>query len=364
MSDCCVLLTALRAPSSVKALDLAQWDLLLRQARRAGLLALLGWRLDLAGVGDVVPPRVRSHVHSDQLAVAAQNRAVAWEVHCLQRSLSRLGLPLILLKGAAYVVADHAMSVGRMFNDVDILVPQDRLDELERALHMDGWGMTHLNSYDQRFYREWMHELPPMQHSQRGTSLDVHHNIIPLTSRYRVDASQLLSRSCEIEGMPGVRVLAPEDRVLHSAAHLLLEGEFDRGLRDLLDVVSLIEQFAADDPGFWSLLVQRAGELGLQGPLYFAVQAARRLLLVDVPEQIPAACADEAGPAPWRWLLLQLYLLALRPAHPSCDLALSGVARWLLYVRSHAIKMPLWLLIPHLVRKAWRRRVGDSPDHA
>jgi glutaconate CoA-transferase subunit A len=36
--------------------------------------------------------------------------------------------------------------------------------------------------------------------------------------------------------------------------------------------------------------------------------------------------------------------------------AAEGLARWLLYVRSHWLRMPPHLLVPHLVRKAWMRR--------
>jgi hypothetical protein len=34
--------------------------------------------------------------------------------------------------------------------------------------------------------------------------------------------------------------------------------------------------------------------------------------------------------------------------------------RWLLYARSHWLRMPAHLLIPHLVRKSLRRRQGSA----
>lgn len=364
MARDCLLITLLRSPASVSHVMPLEWDLVMRQARRAGLLAQLYLTLESANQLAKVPERVLRHMRSDWQAVQAQNRAVAWEAYCLQRTLAPLGVPLVLLKGAAYVVAGDAMAPARMFNDVDILVPKERLAEVEQVLTQDGWEQLDKSTYDQRYYRDWMHELPPMRHAHRGTALDVHHNLIPPTSRYRLDANLLWQRAIELEGYAGVKVLAPEDRVLHSAAHLLLEGEFERGLRDLLDVACLIEQFSQADPAFWQALLQRAERLGLKGPLYFALQAAQRLLRVEVPVNCVSACVNNAGAAPWRWLLLRLYLLALRPAHRSCDLALSGLARWLLYVRSHAIKMPVRLLLPHLLRKAWQRRVGDESEKA
>jgi hypothetical protein len=46
---------------------------------------------------------------------------------------------------------------------------------------------------------------------------------------------------------------------------------------------------------------------------------------------------------------------AFATAHDSCSTPLSGVASWILYVRSHWLRMPPNLLVPHLIRKSWQR---------
>jgi hypothetical protein len=51
--------------------------------------------------------------------------------------------------------------------------------------------------------------------------------------------------------------------------------------------------------------------------------------------------------------MAELLRLALQPQHPSCDTRRSDLARWLLYVRSHYLRMPWYLVIPHLARKTW-----------
>jgi hypothetical protein len=56
----------------------------------------------------------------------------------------------------------------------------------------------------------------------------------------------------------------------------------------------------------------------------------------------------------------QLFGPALRPNHPSCRDGMSGFALWLLYVRSHYLLMPVRVLVPHLVRKAYVRRFPDD----
>ena len=48
------------------------------------------------------------------------------------------------------------------------------------------------------------------------------------------------------------------------------------------------------------------------------------------------------------------------PAFELSSMALFLAALNLLYLRSHYLRMPLYLLLPHLVRKAWMRRQDES----
>jgi hypothetical protein len=47
-----------------------------------------------------------------------------------------------------------------------------------------------------------------------------------------------------------------------------------------------------------------------------------------------------------------LFVRALRPNHSTCSDASTRLARWLLYVRGHWLRMPFPLLVYHLTRKA------------
>ena len=51
----------------------------------------------------------------------------------------------------------------------------------EQLLLHAGWSHMKADEYDQHYYREWMHELPPLQHKERGTVVDLHHGILPVT---------------------------------------------------------------------------------------------------------------------------------------------------------------------------------------
>jgi hypothetical protein len=293
------------------------------------------------------------------VGAAGHARAARYEVRQIGRALDGLGLPLILLKGAAYAMAGLDAGRGRLFSDIDILVPKARLPEVEAALMMHGWITTHHDAYDQRYYREWMHELPPMQHARRGNSIDVHHAILPETAPVRPDPARLRASARPIPGEPHLATLSPADMVLHSAVHLFFDGEFDKGLRDLVDLHRLLTQFG-QAPGFWEALPARARELELGRPLFYALRYCPRLLGTVVPPVVQAAVASEGPNAALLWLMDRLFARALLPLHASCADAFSDAARFALYVRGNWLRMPPLLLAQHLFHKAFITKHNES----
>lgn len=296
------------------------------------------------------------------MVVAMQHEALRHELAILGEIFSSLQTYIILLKGAAYVACCLAAGRGRSFSDIDILIPHGRLGDVEAALMLKGWVSTHRNAYDQRYYRQWMHEIPPMVHIQRGTALDVHHALTPPTSRIRADTAAMLANARDIPGWPGFKALAPEDMVLHSATHLFLEGELEAGLRDLFDLEALIGEFSASDPQFLDRLVGRAEAVGLERPLFYALRYVQRILGVEFPAELLARTSDFKPSFPPLVLMDALFDRALLPHHSTCQDALTPAALFALYVRGHWLRMPAHLLIVHLLRKAFRREEESSPE--
>ncbi len=361
-----LLLLPLREPERLGTLTPGQWDLLVRQGRRADVLARVAERIEAAGRWADVPPEVARHLQSMRLLAQRQHEELRHETGQLLRVFESAGLPLVLLKGAAYVLQDLRVGEGRMVSDIDILVPRERLADVESALMLSGWVSTNNNPYDQRYYRTWMHELPPMRHLRRGTVLDVHHALVPLSGRLRADPSAMLADIRPIPGNPGVYALSPTDMVLHSAAHLYAEGELELGCRGLLDIELLVLEFA-QDADFWPTLTQRAAALRWERPLAQALVYLDELLSTPLPPEVrdwARKVHQHSAPA-WRGRLLDaMYLRALRPDHASLSDRWTALARAGLYVRGHWLRMPPWLLAGHLARKALMAARAPKPTEA
>lgn len=345
-----LLVSALLNPAGCRNLGPTEWDLLVRQARRANLLATLGLRLQGGGHQDQVPGCAWKHFESALVLVRRQSAAVIAEVTHIRKALEDLATPVVLLKGAAYLLSGHPAAAGRMFSDVDILVPQERLAETETALMIHGWRFGDLDAYDNRYYRQWMHELPPLTHVRRQTALDVHHTILPPTARTKVHAQALFADLVPVTGQPGLFVLCPEAMLLHSATHLFHEGEFDNGLRDLVDLDVLLRTLGGESLDTQSLL-DRAQQLGLLQVLGLALRCVRHLLGTPVPTDLLAKTGALQTNGLVQKTLEYAYTRALRPQHASCVLPGSDLALSALYVRSHWLRMPAPLLAYHLGRK-------------
>ena len=352
-----ILLNVLTEHGRINQLFLAEWDLLIRQARSAGLLAALFDIVQECG-HVAVAEGPYNHLRAARILTDKHQRDVRWEVRCIADALENVESPVVLLKGAAYLMADLSVAKGRFFSDIDILVPKINIDEVEQTLRLKGWVSGSHDAYDQRYYRTWMHELPPLRHRFRNTVLDVHHNILPTTAKLRPDAKKLLQNAVPLEGYTSLYVLAPADMVLHSATHLFSDGELEHGLRDLYDLDGLLRHFGTRGQ-FWDELVERAVEMDLGRPLYYALTYTSRLLATPVPTTVVEAAAAVSKPAkPLAALMDVLLPRALMPDHPSCDDVFTPLARSLLYIRSHHLRMPLYLLLPHLFHKAFISEKG------
>jgi len=344
-------------PREILKLDNRQIHEVFSQARSSRLLASLASGLQLDGVDSLLPPTITRHLQSALLTHQKQKRDLAYDCENVKQALDSIGEKLVLLKGAAYLLAEVPVGQGRLITDIDILVPHRRIDEVERALNRFGWESSYLNAYNERYYRLWGHEIPPLTNSKRGTTLDVHHNIMPPTAGPNVDAGLLFDNLLEVK--PGIFTLSWQDMVIHSATHLFHESEFHHGLRDLWDLNRMLRDFPKRDPHFWNGLVTRARKLDLLASLFHGLRYAQQVFGTPIPADV----VESAGS--WSRSLRKpimdfLFLRAFRPDHPQCKLPYTGLALNLLYARSHYLRMPLYLLLPHLVRKTWMRRFHNE----
>ncbi len=341
----------MRDPRSVLDLSDPDLDLVIRLARRVRLLGNLALALKQLDVFDALPLVARDQFESALAYADARVRVAQWEMNRVALALrGQMPDKLIAMKGCAYLLLNLGMARGRIFADVDLMVSEVALLAVERSLNEAGWETRELSPYDDNYYRKWTHELPPMVHPERQVEIDLHHNLLPRTARLKPDAGPILDAAVPVEGTP-YWVLSNADIVLHGAVHLMVSDEMADKLRDLWDLKALIEDFAEQNQGFWQDLASRADTLGLQRPTYYTLRYCSDLLGLIVPEDVESELRAWAPGRVVLALMDALIPLALLPGHPDQGSIRRRFARWLLFVRSHWLRMPPTLLVYHLSNK-------------
>ncbi|HEX8513717.1 MAG TPA: nucleotidyltransferase family protein [Allosphingosinicella sp.] len=356
MRDARLLVRLLADPSL--AGQVKDWTSLIAVARAESLSGSLAWRL----LGLELPPRVEAVLEAGRSDGEAARVQALWEAEMARRALAPLGVPVILLKGTAYAAAGHEAARGRSIGDLDILVPRSALSDVERALLSAGWEWVKEDSYDDQYYRRWMHELPPLIHRERDRMIDVHHSILPLTARPKPDMEAMIAGRVALGN--GLFVLSPPDMIVHAAAHLFADGDLAGGLRNLWDIDRLLREFDERVDGFWPALHRSSERHGLLPAVRRAVRLAHHLYGTPVnwcqapiskpliskaaqSENIDVERRVTAADALYRRRLL---------ARDGWGRATRPLTRLGFYARSHLLRMPPMMLARHLWVKARRPR--------
>ncbi|HLL30572.1 MAG TPA: nucleotidyltransferase family protein [Allosphingosinicella sp.] len=333
MREARLLVRLLADPARVG--EVRDWTSLIALARAESLIGSLACRLE----GLDLPARVEALLEAARRDGESARVQALWESEMARRALAPLGVPVILLKGTAYAAAGLDAGRGRSIGDLDILVERPALADVERALLAAGWEWVKEDSYDDLYYRRWMHELPPLIHRERDRMIDVHHAILPLTARPRPDMEAMIADRVPLAD--GLFILSPPDMIVHAAAHLFADGDMAGGLRNLWDIDRLLREFAERHPDFWPALRERARRHRLLSAVERAVRLAHHLY---------------GTPADWGRLKATDALYRRRLlARDGWGRAKRPLTRLGFYVRSHLLRMPPLMLARHLWVKARKR---------
>lgn len=340
--DAMLLVNALRDPASTASLNADGWTALLAMARAEQLLGTLARRLAGLPVSDAVA-RILDEA---RINAEYQRRSALWEADSARRALVNYLGKVVLMKGTAYVAAGLKAGEGRHIGDLDIMVAREDLPQVEAMLLAAGWEWVKPDPYDDAYYRDHMHELPPLIHKERDRMIDVHHTILPLTARPKPNAVAMLTDAVELDN--GLYVFSPVDMIIHSAAHLFADGELEGGLRNLWDIHCLLTEFKPTDPEFYLTLAESAAFHHLTDAVFRAVRLSRQLFRTEaIGYRTPARFDFEPH---WTDKLFVRRLTA----RDGWGRGTRKLTRLAFYIRSHWLRMPPLMLARHLWVK-WRK---------
>ncbi|MDC8830353.1 nucleotidyltransferase domain-containing protein [Alteromonas gilva] len=329
----------------IEHLEHEQWNDLFRVLRHKSMAASFYLRLQRVGKESLIPESIKPAFLSAVTFAEAQTRQVRIQLKKLSLLFATHQIEFVMLKGAAYVAADTPNSEGRLMSDIDICVRHSELPDTERALLNTGWQIKELDDYDEKFYRQWCHEIPPYKHPFDGVSLDVHHTLFPPVANKSIDTAALYKSARP--GVYGAKYPGVEWLVFHSTIHLIANEDAENGLRDLTDIYELLTYYEH------TIDYQRLSELFYQSGFVMEFALIRQLLLEYFAYQVPSGkITDKCTESLWFNLRLWAVRWAICPASEYIAGSQRPVPRMLNYLVGYASKMPILLLIRHLGYKS------------
>jgi hypothetical protein len=336
-------------PELVATLEDKDWSRLIPYARAHGVLGRLFFLLEDNGLISSVPEKPLKHLKA--LATHAEQQKINTyrELDEISKFFAKKGIYPVILKGAAYLYRGYTCAKGRTFSDIDVMVDKSQMGQAEIALMVGGWIHKKEDEYDKEYYRKWTHEIQPMIHNHRLSIVDLHHNVLPPTNRDFFDSKRL---QIDLDEAKNIATLTPCDLYLHCALHLFTEGEFSKPLRDITDLAMILNDTAdtlsVDD------IVKRGQELEIQDYINLA-------LYLSLPFSKRPICQREKVTLNF-WqsrLWVPVYSRIFYNNQVVSSSLSHKLCSFLLFVRGHYIRMPLSILIPHLLKK-WLKKNQDS----
>ena len=311
------------------------WDRALRLSEINGLAPILYEAVrNHAGPA---PTRYLPRLERTYHAIGFCNARLHSELACVLGALGRAAIPVILLKGAAFAETLWRNIALRSMADLDLLVREEDLTRAQDTLLALGYQprATHRSP---AWYLAHHHHLIPCVHPGTGTVVELHRNITAPSTGLAPDPHLLWSRSerARVADME-VRVLSPNDALMHICLHIAGDDPFLNKARSLADLVALVQTSAGDL--VWPSLVHNAPHLArfLYYPLWLARQAGATAVPEDVMTELRRL--GRLGPVAdallRRFILLGLFrreadthLLPRWSLQQSCEVLLFQQSAW------------------------------------
>lgn len=334
-------------PQPVQSFTLEQWNQLVLILRKEKMLARFYAILERGQLLEEIPPEALRHFVNANIVSKKQAALAKKEASELFKALSDKADYIVFLKGAAYSVTDNPASLGRVYSDIDVLVPKHDLDNIEQYLCVVGWKRHEIDDYDEMYYRKWAHEIPPMQHSSRGTVLDIHHNLVPVISGKSINIQAFVKDYGTAHN--NITVLCEPAMFFHSAIHLFFNEDMSSAFRDMTDLYLVS---SAQSEQFFHDVMAITEKYGFRKECILAFHLLSIHFNIKLVECVKISISEELK----HISLFELKLLKrlTLPKHP---LLVDGELlfdQWLGEIRGHWMKMPLFILTYHITIKSCR----------
>ena len=264
----------------VTGLDDIAWVRLTSRHRVVPILATCLTDLDLM---EALPEDFRVYLEMMQAGNAERNGQILDELRLVLARLNALGVKPCLLKGATRLVDGlYPDPSWRFMSDIDLLVPEERLDDCSRILEKEGYQ-------SQVKERLETHHAPPLWDPERAAAVELHWRVRPEPYGRLMPTEDIIQRASPIDGPLGrYQLLHPTDQAILLIAHSqLFNGDIYYGTFRLANLIEM-DWLSSTHELDWDRIFKSFTDVGRPRSCAAFLLTANRLLGTPLPANCPA----------------------------------------------------------------------------
>ena len=249
------------------------WDRLTAFALRENAVTLLDDRVSRVPES-LLPAEQRDRIGRLALIWTFKLKLLERRLQESLRVLSRAGIEVILLKGAALAATTYRSFTERPMADIDLLIDPARASEAHELMQRNGWILVSSGHPSDAW--DDHHHLPPLCDTNgSGLKLEIHVAPIPPGHPFKLDFAYVTSTSQRL-ALGEVQVRVPENHVhaVHAAIHFAWSHRFESGGMNAFRDLAALE---ASGKFSWTRFVEIARQVRAEACCYWTVRLAQSL---------------------------------------------------------------------------------------
>jgi len=255
------------------------WLCVAEQINREQVVPNLFAALQRQGWPAFLPGDFRDYLSWIHEANTVQNRRIRAQILDLADILGGAGIPLVLLKGANWLMEAGDEIGDRQLTDIDLLVAPDACEAAVGTLKAAGFRAAALpETYARHFHHV------PLARPGNAVTIELHRHLG--WQRHLLTPDEVIAAAEPFGEVASIGIMSPAHRFIFGCLHAQLQnmgyGSGMFSLRDLMDIRHLLEHKA--DALDWPAIAAFGRERGIYPYLALPLHLARHLLGVAVPE--------------------------------------------------------------------------------
>ncbi len=199
--------------ASLEQLSTADWDKVIRQSGKHGIIPLLYHRFKATGAMAHIPTEIVGKLRNTYLYSADRNIRLYNEFSKALRILQNNDIPVIVLKGAALAELVYQNIALRPMADIDLIAKSEDLWRIDKVLSQSGYKSDAESLLLSKRHVQWVRHIV---YTKKFVQIEIHPGIYELS-----DFDPWIKASPVTISSIDTLILGPEDFLLHLCIHLL-----------------------------------------------------------------------------------------------------------------------------------------------